>query len=134
MKRLYNWLCESRTGICCSYIFGSVLLSLFIGLIFFLIASKLPFIDNALTVFFVLFAFMAVAGILVLLTKMKPNYCLGYGAALYYGSILISIVCNKWWGIGGSDRYLIGLIFMILICYISWLKYFKEKHDADDEV
>ena len=132
MKRLYNWFLETRLGLCLGSLLVSVVISLFVGLCFFAVSPDTSVFELSLACFIWFGAFIAIGGLLIILTNMKPEYCWGYGAALYYGTIFVASLCSKWWKIGEAYKYTIGFIFAFLLCYISWLKYFKEKHDAED--
>lgn len=75
--------------------------------------------------FWFLGAGMAVGGILLLLDIVPMNLWIGFGCALYYGTIFLSAFLSDF--IYGADinRYCISFVIVSLVCYIVWLKHFK---------
>lgn len=71
---------------------------------------------------------MVVGGILALMNILPVTLCVGFGCALYYGTVILAATLLK--SIPGSDRYIISFTIVALVCYIVWLKNFKPT-DAD---
>lgn len=70
---------------------------------------------------------MAVGGILLLANIVPINLCIGFGCALYYGTILLSEFLSDFICGAESNRYIISFVIVSLVCYIVWLKEFKPK-------
>lgn len=123
-----NWLLKNRYTTALYMALFSVVFSLFFGGI--LTFANGDFFKSVVISFLFFFAFPLVGALLILCTKMKDDYCFGYGAALYYGTVVVSNIFKKLYQINSFDCYVIGFIFTVLICYITWLKYFKKRHNS----
>lgn len=84
------------------------------------------FMTMAMAMFLIFGAGAVVGGILLLVNIAPMNACIGFGCALYYGTILLYGFLSKF--IYGSEinRFCISLIIVSLICYIEWIKKFKK--------
>lgn len=92
----------------------------------------IPKMDDFLFVakyfFFMFSAFPCVSGLLLILTNIPEDLSFGFGAALYYGSLTIAAITQKiGWGMGDTDRIILGFIISALVCYIVYLEHFKSK-------
>ena len=75
--------------------------------------------------YFVFCAGIHVGGILRLVFKIDEVCALGFGAALYYGTILLAAFLSDYITGAAVNRYIISFIIVSLICYIVWLKKLK---------
>ena len=79
--------------------------------------------------YFVFGAGIHAGGVLRLIFRIDEVCALGFGAALYYGTMLLSAFLTDY--IIGADinRYIVSFVIVALACYIVWLKKFKTKAD-----
>lgn len=68
---------------------------------------------------------VAAGGILLLANIVSIDLCIGFGCALYYGTILLSGFLSNFIYSAESDRYIISFVIVSLVCYIVWLRKFK---------
>lgn len=79
-------------------------------------------------VMFLLFGAGIAAGGLLLIGKIVPeNLCIGFGCALYYGTIILSSFLSKniLTRYETQELFLISFVIVSLSCYIHWLKNYK---------
>jgi len=103
-----------------------VLLSIFLTILLGGVLSLLRgnFIESCKAMFLIFFAFPCVAAILLLSTKIPEDWTLGFGAGLYYGTLVVSALLGEA-GLSmsdQSDQLVLGFIFTALVCYIIYLK------------
>lgn len=83
------------------------------------------FILMSKTMFFMFAAGIAVGGILLIANIVPENFCVGFGCALYYGTIFLAALLSDYITGATANRYIISFVVVSLICYIVWLKKFK---------
>lgn len=80
-----------------------------------------------------------VAAFLLIFTKVPDDLTYGYGCALYYGTVVLAELFRELGMYPGWPPYAVALLVVSLVCYIVWLKMFREeyeerkKYDPDDE-
>ena len=84
------------------------------------------FLRTTAMVFGIFGAGSAVGGGLLLITPIPRDLAFGFGNGLYYGTLAAGYFISKLMGYESTMFYLIGLIISSLVCYIVWLKEFKE--------
>lgn len=92
-----------------------------------------PFLDKWLflseAVFFLFGGGSFVAALLLILTNMSDDLVFGFGHGLYYGTYLgggaIHELLRK--RVPEIDCLAIAFVITALVCYIVWLKKFKDK-------
>lgn len=79
------------------------------------------------------------AAFLLLFTKVPDDLTYGYGCALYYGTMVLAELFRELGMYPGWPPYAAALLVVSLVCYIVWLKMFREeyeerkKYDRDGE-
>ena len=79
------------------------------------------------------------AAFLLLFTKVPDDLTYGYGCALYYGPMVLAELFRELGMYPGWPPYAAALLVVSLVCYIVWLKMFREeyeerkKYDQDGE-
>ena len=106
----------------------SMLCSVVLGAIFALLFNE-SFIDFFTVMFWFVGAGGTAGGLLMIINILPENLCIGFGCALYYGTILLSAFLSKFIYGAEVNRYVISFVIVSLICYIVWLKEFKPKDD-----
>ena len=109
----------------------AILISLLLGAFFALIGMGEKSFTDAFVVCFnyVFWGFCAglVAGAILLLLGILPeNFCIGFGCALYYGTILLSGFLSNFIYGEEINRLFISFVIVALVCYIAWLTQFKD--------
>lgn len=109
----------------------TVILGFLFGLFLFLIDTNGDFLNsirNGFSIcFFMLSATFAVAGLLTLITKIPWVLSMGFGAGLYYGTVFVAGILRDCLNTSDINLYFISGLIVALICYIVWLKYFKDQ-------
>ena len=85
--------------------------------------ESLPLMSK--TMFWMFGAGLAAGGVLSIVIPAISDHCVGFGCALYYGTVFISGFLDKFIIADQSDRLLIAFVFVSLLCYIYWLKNLK---------
>ena len=119
-----------RYGIGLASIALSLVVSVLMGALFALIAfdgsEYLKHFTNAsIFMFFFLGGGFAAGGVLLILNILPENLCIGFGCALYYGTILLSGFLSDFIYGPDSNRCCISFVIVSLVCYIVWLRKFK---------
>jgi len=116
----------------CFFIFGvSLVVPAILGALFALIGltENTTYLENFAAMgeamFWYLGAGTAVGGILLLLNIVPINLCIGFGCALYYGTVFLSAFLSNFIYGAEINRYCISFVIVSLVCYIVWLKKFK---------
>lgn len=77
--------------------------------------------------FFYFGACGVVGAILYAIIPLSYDYAFGFGCGLYYGALVSASVIKKLWGSIPDDAAIaIGGIIAALVCYILWLKVYKD--------
>lgn len=84
------------------------------------------FMAMAKAMFFIFGAGAVAGGILLLLNIAPMTACVGFGCALYYGTILLNGFLSKFIYGAEINIYSISFVIVSLICYIEWIKNFKK--------
>lgn len=123
-----NGFFQSRKGIALLQTMISLGVSLFLGIIFSLFSmdNGNTFIENiwmfSKVCFFMFGAFLVVSSILLVITNFDDNFCLGFGAALYYGTIIGGDFLKGMLDMSLNRAMFVSFIITSLIGYIVWLK------------
>lgn len=125
---------KSRTKVALGYILGSlaltIVLSLLLGLIH-LITDK-EFIEVLPRIISLVYLWIgaapAAAGVLLLVTSVPEDLAFGFGCGLYYGTGIAASWIRDWLNVSESSACVIAFIIVALICYIIWLKEFKQEY------
>lgn len=109
-----------------------IVFSLIFGAIFAAIAfgkdSYLSlWIDMSLAIFMFAGASVALGAILAFIGILHTDYCVGFGAALYYGTMFLARLLTEMNVCYESKSDEIAFVIVSLVCYIVWLKWFKPK-------
>lgn len=116
---------ENRKFMFVFTILVSIALTLVFGALFALTGKNFEesFLKCCKISFLWFFAPGVVSAALILVTKISMDLVYGFGAGLYYGTIVISAIIRKI----EIKEYIIGAIISSLIAYIVWIKNFKEE-------
>ena len=98
-------------------------------------SNELTYFENAISIakglhmFFV--AGISVGAVLIFITKVPEHLCIGFGVALYYGTIFLGGFVRDLLDAPEATPIHYGIAFVIisLVCYISWLKQFKQEYE-----
>lgn len=87
------------------------------------------FVVVSKTVFWLVGAGFVSSAILLIANILPNQFCIGFGCALYYGTILLSAFLSNF--IYGADinRYFISFTIVALVCYIVWIRKFKPNNE-----
>lgn len=119
---------KERYKLAAFYILGSLIFPIPLSGLLCLVPKMDDFWFVAKYCFFMFSAFLCVAGLLLILTNIPEDLSFGFGAGLYYGSIAIAAITQEiGWGIGDTDRIILGFIISALVCYIVYLEGFKSR-------
>lgn len=125
MKKPRIFPTNTRFGLAIWAILSSVLCTAFVGGIGFFIIKKVYVFSY---IFWLCFASPWVSALLLLLTDIPEDLTFGFGAALYYGTLVVAHFTEKaGWVMKDLDRYFVGFIISALICYIVYLRRFKNE-------
>ena len=72
-----------------------------------------------------------VAAVLALFLWERPEWCVGFGAALYYGTVVLASQLRDFLVTSDTALYAVSFTIVSLICYIVWLKNFKSRYAED---
>ena len=112
--------------------FGAIAISLafnaLLGFIFALLFGRENFglFSESIRFFeimYVLFgAGLGVGGLLMIISTVPINYCIGFGCAYYYGTVFLGIMIRDYFGYEDISFFVAAFIFVVLLCYIYLLK------------
>lgn len=124
-----------RIGLLC--IATSIAYSVVFGALLALLRQDVgSYLDNIVTIsevtFFMFGAGLAAGGLLLIANIIPEKLCIGFGCALYYGTIFLSSILSKFIDSADINRYIISFTIVSLVCYIAWLKGFKMKYEEEE--
>jgi hypothetical protein len=74
-------------------------------------------------IMYVLFgAGLGVGGLLMFISTIPINYCIGFGCVYYYGTIFLGMMIRDYFGYDDISFFVASFILMVLLCYIFLLK------------
>lgn len=114
----------------------SVVLSAILGVIFAAALGGLStknFFYFSLTMFFCAGAPLVIAGLMEIFTRLDEKFTFGLGCGLYYGTIAGAEVVDFFSSMEKTGKFVIGAVIAILVCYIVWLKSFKDPGKEDKQ-
>lgn len=126
---LFTRMFNSRCGWAAFYVIIAVVLTVILGFIFSLVFGNVSwegFWRASSLMFWYFFAGAIVAAILLIITKIPIGLTFGFGCGLYYGTIAAAWILEEFFSVEGNARYSIGVVFATLVCYVVWLKKYKD--------
>lgn len=126
--RVFN----SRCGWAAFYVIITAVLTVILGFIFSLVFGNVSwegFWRASSLMFWYFSAGAIVAAILLIITKIPINLTFGFGCGLYYGTIAAAWILEEFFSVGGSAGCSIGFVFAALVCYVVWLKKYKDNSE-----
>lgn len=124
-----KWFFRNKYTFAAFSILTSVAFSAFLALFFSIAGGR--YWDLVIIMFFWFGAPLSVAGLLVLLINLDESLSFGYGCALYYGSVFLAGLLQKWFHIAHHVGLIIAFVIVALSCYVFWLKHHKKKEEKD---
>lgn len=108
----------------------SLILSILLGALFASLGhSEKPWLERMyISTEFMFWLFGAAgvaAGVLVIVLPAVGEHFFGFGCALYYGTIVVSMFLNDFIITSETNLLIISFILVALVCYIYWLKFLK---------
>jgi hypothetical protein len=127
-KKIYERIFKSRLGEALLFACISLAVTAFVASICCLVIwdfGSFSFLFSGC--FFYFGAGGVVGAILYAIIPLPDDYAFGFGYGLYYGALVSASVIKKLWGSVPDDAAIaIGFIIAALVCYILWLKVYKD--------